>query len=282
MKHIKLTTLIFALLIFGCNRTENKKTLTTEKSVNKANNKTPKQEKPAENKKLDEEVISSINNVIELFKQKDVDKISNIISFPLLRQYPIPSIKDKKEFVERFNEVFDKILVDKIANSKIEQWYEMGWRGIMLDDGVIWMAGSDGIISSINYQSDAEKKLRNDLIAKDKENLYISLKTFENPIFKIKSKTYLIRIDEITKYKYRYASWKVSGEESSKPDIIIDNGELEFQGSGGNHVITFLKGNYTYKVYRNIMGEEDSPDITLEVEKDGEIILTEDGKLITE
>lgn len=279
MKHIKLTTLIFTLLVFGCNQTENKKTLTTEKSANNTNNKTLEHENPVENKKLDEELISSINNVIELFKQNDVDKISNIISFPLRRQYPIPSIKDKKEFIERFNEVFDKILIDKIANSKIEQWYEMGWRGIMLDDGVIWMAGSDGIITTINYQSDAERKLRNDLIAKDKENLYISLKTFESPIFKINTKTSFIRVDEISQRKYRFASWKIGEMESSKPDIIIDNGELEFQGSGGNHVITFISGDYIYRVYRNILGEEDSPDITLEVEKDGEIVLTEDGTL---
>jgi hypothetical protein len=54
---------------------------------------------------------------------------------------------------------------------------------------------------------------------------------------------------------------------------------LEFEGSGGNHVITFLKENYTYKIYRNIIGEENSSDITLEVEKDGEIVLKEDGKL---
>ena len=107
----------------------------------------------------------------------------------------------------------------------------------------------------------------------------MSLKTFENPTYKIKTKTSLIRLDELKYYKYRYAPCKIGADESSKPDIIIDNGELEFEGSGGNHVITFIKENYSYKIYRNIMGEENSPDITLEVEKDGEIILTEDGKL---
>ena len=127
------------------------------------------------NEKLEDDKVASINNVIDLFKQKEVDKILNIISFPLHRQYPIQSIKDKTEFTQRFSEVFDKILIDKIANSKIEQWSEVGWRGIMLDDGVVWMANSDGVITAVNYQSDFEKKLRKDLIAKEKENLHISL-----------------------------------------------------------------------------------------------------------
>jgi len=283
MKHIKLTPLIFGFLLFGCNQTESKKTIiSNDKSVNKTSDKTPKQENFDGNEKLEDDKVASINKVIDLFKQKEVDKILNIISFPMYRQYPIPSIKDKTEFTQRFSEVFDKILIDKIANSKIEQWSEVGWRGIMLDDGVVWIANSDGVITAVNYQSDFEKKLWKDLIAKEKENLHISLKTFESPIYKIKTKNNLIRIDELTNHKYRYASWKISEQEFSKPEIIIDNGELEFQGSGGNTFFIFLSGDYTYKIWRNIIGEDDSTDITLEVEKKGEILLTEDGKLIIE
>lgn len=233
----------------------------------------------SQSEKLDDYKIDNIKNVIALFKQKNIDKISNIISFPLDREYPIPSIKDKKEFRQRFSQVFDKTLVGMIANSKIKQWSEVGWRGIMLDNGIVWIESYDGKITAINYQSASEKKLKKDLIAKEKENLHISLKTFKSPTYKIKTKNYLIRIDKLSDYKYRYASWKTNKTESSKPDIILNNGELEFDGSGGNHVITFSNGIYTYKVYRNIMGEDNSPDITFEVEKDGKIILTEDGTL---
>ena len=150
----------------------------------------------------------------------------------------------------------------------------------MLDNGVVWMTNSDGIITTINYQSDFEKELRKDLIAKDKENLYMSLKTFESPTYKIKTKDYLIRIDELANHSYRYASWKIGKKESSRPDIVIDHGVLKFDGSGGNHVITFFNNDFTYKVYRNIMGSEDTSDITLEIEKDGKNRLTQDGTLV--
>ncbi|NJR76578.1 MAG: hypothetical protein HC773_29510 [Scytonema sp. CRU_2_7] len=177
MKHIKLTALTFGLLLFGCNQSATKATITSnEKSASITEDKVLKQEKPDDNEKLSDDKVKSINNVIELFKLNNVDKISDIISFPLSRQYPIPCIKNKIEFNKRFSEVFDKILIEKIANSKIEQWAEVGWRGIMLDDGVVWMANSDGVITAVNYQSDFEKKLKADLIAKDKENLHASLK----------------------------------------------------------------------------------------------------------
>lgn len=162
MKHIKLTALTFGLLLFGCNQKETKTTIvaSNEKSASKTEDTLLKQEKPDYNEKLADDKIESINNVIELFKSNNFDKISDIISFPLERQYPIPSIKNKNEFNKRFSEVFDKILIDKITNLKIEQWSEVGWRGIMLDNGVLWMANSDGIITAVNYQSDFEKKLR--------------------------------------------------------------------------------------------------------------------------
>ncbi|GAB2622406.1 hypothetical protein [Belliella aquatica] len=231
---------------------------------------------------LDGNKLTYVRNVIELFKQSNVDSISSVMNYPLRRAYPIPSVKNEIEFKLRFTEIFDKTLIDRIANSKIEQWSDVGWRGIMLDNGVIWIDSYQGQIIAVNYQSDFEKKQIQELIEKEREKLHSSLKTFESPIYKIMTQNYLIRIDKLSDYKYRYASWKIGEEESSKPDIIINNGELEFEGSGGNHVITFTNDIYTYKIYRNIIGEEDSPDTTLEVEKNGKIILTENGKLIAE
>ena len=236
----------------------------------------------SQNEKLEDYKIANINNVIKLFKQKNIDSISTIINFPLNREYPIPSIKNANELKQRFFEVFDKSLIEKIANSKIEQWSEVGWRGIMFENGIVWIDSYEGEVIAVNYQSDFEKKLKIELIDKEKENLYKSLKNFETPTYKIKTKNYLIRIDKLSNYKYRYASWKIGEKESSKPDIILKDGQLEFVGSGGNHVITFSNGNYIYRVYRNIIGTNNSPDITLVVKKNGKIILTEDGTLITE
>lgn len=91
----------------------------------------------SQSKKLSDDKIAHINHVIALFKERNIEKISNIVSFSLKREYPIPGIKNVKDLKQRFSEVFDEVLFDKIANSKPEQWSEVGWRGIMLGDGVV-------------------------------------------------------------------------------------------------------------------------------------------------
>lgn len=229
---------------------------------------------------LKDEVIDSIKVLISYFKTKDVTKISNKINYPLYRAYPIPPILNKSEFNKRFNEVFDETLIHQIVHSKINQWEEVGWRGIMLNNGDLWMANLDGVISCINYQSEFEKQYRTRLIELDKQHLHPSLKTFHNPIYKIKTTQYLIRIDELDDYNYRYASWKNNQNEKSNPDIVINNGNWENLGSGGNHVITFKNGIYTYKVYRNFLGTENTPDVTIEIDKDGKTVSKMDGRLI--
>lgn len=264
------------VLLVACNQTGSKNTATTpEQPVDTAG-------KQIKQPDLNDEQTERVKTIIALFKENNIDKISNKINYPLYREYPIPPIKDKEAFKQRFNEVFDSILIDKIANSKLEQWSAVGWRGVMLDNGMVWLGYSDAIITAVNYESDFEKKLREALIAKDKENLHPSLKTLVSPTYKIQTKKYHIRIDELTNYKYRYASWKMGEKESSKPDIILTDGEKVFEGSGGNHVFTFVNEHYTYKVYRTMIENPKMTEIRLYIMKDGQEILKEDGKLIME
>ena len=119
-----------------------------------------------------------------------------------------------------------------------------------------------------------------ELIAQQKEGLHPSLRTFKSPLYRIKTEQYLIRIDQLADNTYRYASWKSSASESSTPDLIIANGAFEYDGSGGNHQITFSNGGYLYRVYRNVLGTADTPEVTLQVMENGAAILTEDGSLV--
>ena len=234
----------------------------------------------SEQNTLEPEEKDSIQKLIELFKKKDIEGISNKITYPLKRDYPIPPIHNKEEFKERFYEVFDQKLIDQIAQSDISQWSEVGWRGIMLDNGVVWMSYEPGFISTINYQTKREKNIQEELIKRDKEQLHLTLRKFKCPVYKIQTEKFLIRIDELSENSYRYVSWKAGGDESNQPDLVLKNGLCEMQGSGGNHEFTFVNGIYTYKVRRNILGERDSPDVTVQVEKRGEIIFIAPGSLI--
>lgn len=228
---------------------------------------------------LNKSEIENIQKLIKLFQTKNIVGISKIVHYPLEREYPIPSVKNEADFKKRFSQIFDQKLVSIIGDSKIDQWSEVGWRGIMLDRGDLWIE-TDGKIKALNYQSDFEIKLKKDLITKQKKQLHASLKSFLVPIYKFKTKNYLIRIDEQANNKYRYASWKIGSPESSKPDLILTDGNWENDGTGGNHTITFKKGEFNYKIYRGIIGEKGAAEISLTVEQKGKIILQQDGKLL--
>lgn len=234
----------------------------------------------AQKQKLDDYKIQAINTIIKLARQRNVDGISKIITFPLNREYPIPSIKNEKEFKTRFNQIFDETLLNTIAHSKISQWSEVGWRGIMLDNGTMWI-DTEGNIIAVNYQTDFEKKFKAKLIAQQKKQLHPSLQIFSKPIYTFQTKKHRIRIDELKNGDFRYTSWKVNASESTKPELVLLKGKRDFLGSGGNHVFTFSNGIYTYKVYRNSIGADDDPDVLLEVVKGNKTILSEGGTLLT-
>ena len=110
-----------------------------------------------------------ISKFILEVKNGDKEAIAKRIKFPFKRDYPIPSVKGKADFVKRYNQIFDKVLIDKITKSDpAKDWSEMGWRGIMLNQGDLWI-DTDGKIISINNQSAEELKLKNELIAKQKK-----------------------------------------------------------------------------------------------------------------
>ncbi|MPS74382.1 MAG: hypothetical protein E2590_14705 [Chryseobacterium sp.] len=233
----------------------------------------------SQNEKLDKTKTDNIQKVIRLFQAKNIDGISKIVNYPLSREYPIPNVKNGADLKKRFNQIFDEKIIDQISNSKLDQWSEVGWRGIMLDNGDLWI-DTDGRITALNYQSQFETNQKNNIIANEKKNLFSSLKQYKSPVYKFTTKNYLIRIDELSNGKYRYASWKIGKKESTKPDLILANGEIRMEGSGGNHTITFKKDEFSYIIYRGIIGVKDAPEIDLTVEQKNKVILQQDGKLI--
>ena len=230
-----------------------------------------------QNSELKKEQIQSIQRLINTIKTNNKTKIADLIYYPLRREYPLKDVKDKNDFIQRFDDIFDKYFLGRLAKSKISDWSEVGWRGIMFDNGTLWI-DDDGKIVTVNYQSPKEKQLLIKAIQSDKNQLPKSLQDFERSVYLIFTKKYKIRIDETKEGIYRYAAWKIKNLKR-EPDIIIENGVLEFQGSGGNHTITFNNNGYTYTVSINELGTVDTPDATVEVSKQDKTLLTEDGKI---
>ncbi|MGO3707629.1 hypothetical protein [Mesonia hippocampi] len=216
---------------------------------------------------------------VECIKDKDIDKLDSIISYPIQRPYPIPPIRNKQEFKNRYSEIFADSLSSLIANSNIKKdWSDVSWRGIMLHNGIVWI-DYDGKLITTNYTSDKEKSIEEKWTKYEKELLHADLKDFKKPIHTIETDKFIVRIDLLENEKYRYASWSIDSEISSKPDLVINNGEWTPDGSGGNHHFTFTNGEYSYIVYVNILGTDETPLFYLEVTKNDKVILNQPAEL---
>ncbi|HEA19222.1 MAG TPA: hypothetical protein ENH88_22765 [Pseudoalteromonas prydzensis] len=225
---------------------------------------------------LEQQYHQHIAAIIAAFKDNDKAAISSHIRYPLSRAYPVPAINDAAELVERFDYVFDRQLIAQIASSNIDtDWDKVGWRGIMLNSGIVWV-DSNGKIIGINYQTAKEQLLAKRLIAADKQALHPSVNTFAEPILDWQTAKFRIRIDDLGDNNYRYASWGIDKNPSDKPDIILVNGGIKFDGSGGNHSYTFKNGRYSYVLQVTVIGCDTSPPGWLEVYKDDKLLLSED------
>ena len=61
-----------------------------------------------------------VEKFIETIKTKDKEKIGNLVRYPLMREYPIPEVKNKNDLSKRFDEIFDTKLLTLIVKSKIK------------------------------------------------------------------------------------------------------------------------------------------------------------------
>jgi len=266
---------IFMFIASSCGQTTKKQ----EKVVNdEIDNKQSISENDEIFKKRTSEEVATI---IELVKNGDKKGISKIVSYPLDRIYPIPPVRNEKEFIERFDEIFDSKLIEKISNANSEKcWGSFGWRGLyMIEDlgySHLYLGFGDDFIYSIEY-SDKEKIKSDKLIEAERKDLHESLKTFLYPVILMESPTHLIRIDciqdDANNKVYRYASWKKGSSISDKPDLVLTNGVGKVEGSGCYGSYTFINGNFGYicgvgmwgnpqyiddfYVYKNIKIDED-------------------------
>lgn len=99
--------------------------------------------------------LKVVQNFIQTVKSGDRQAISEIVNykFPLRRGSSRPPIGSKSEFLALFDELFDENILNIIVGSDPKtDWTEMGWRGIMLLRGEIWL-DHDGKLIAVNYKT---------------------------------------------------------------------------------------------------------------------------------
>ena len=203
--------------------------------------------------------IDDIRKVINTIKGDSEKKIASLVKYPLAMSYPVPDINNEEEFIERFDEVFDEAILEKIASSSTDDWNTVGWRGIMFDNGMVWLE-YDGLIKAVNYQSEKEKQIQKELIEKERTTLHISVQEFMQPLHHVYIDNDIVRVDKMPDDSFRLVIWK-DKDATQLPDLVISNGVIEFHGSGGGASYLFKDNNYTYDFGDPYIGSKADPAI---------------------
>ncbi|NIF06583.1 hypothetical protein F3J23_14130 [Chryseobacterium sp. Tr-659] len=98
----------------------------------------------------------------------------------------------------------------------------------------------------------------------------------------IKTKKFKIRIDKQPNGKYLYQSWNANAKITSKPGMIISDGELIPDGTGGNYYIAFNNEGYSYQIWRNYLTDsaKKAPYTLVVNDANNNEIVREDGHVV--
>ena len=187
-----------------------------------------------------------INKLIHVVASKDRHQIARLIRYPFGRAYPIPPIRNAKECLKRFDELFDDALLSDIAKSDPKQdWEPVGWHGIMLGNGEVWL-DEDYKIIAINHETEAGETLRAHLTARQKLRLPSALRDFEEPVLEWTTPHLLIRVD---KKGDDFRLIVFSGHSYAKPVHVLFHGNQTFDGTGGSYSLDWQADGRAYRVY---------------------------------
>jgi len=232
--------------------------------------------------KLPDHYRGVVADFIENVRTNNISELSKNVQYPLKREFPLSAIESTSEFKRRYSEIFDDNLKDIIINSDLDSdWGEFGWRGILLNNGTIWL-DKEGNLTLVAYQSEAEKLQRDSLIQADRQILHESLKEYESPVLTMRTTKLFVRIDFIKNSVspelsyYRFASWTPNRENindiplNEEPDQIIINGKLKFDEISGNHHYTFvLDDDVILKCFITPVKGDFEPPARLEITRHG-------------
>jgi hypothetical protein len=199
-------------------------------------------------------VSDSIESTLDLIKANNVSRLATKINYPLIRRNPLPDIEDSTQFILHYSLLFDSAFITTVGRYKMSDFFEHhDFYGISRGD--IWF-DDIGNIQTLNYSSQKEMEIKNQLSALILNKMHRSIKPWKENILVWKSKKYLIRVDDTNK-GLRYSSWSTGKSYGDKPDLIIYKGVQEYQGTEGGVTYSFIRGDWSYVLDDNWMAEND-------------------------
>jgi len=200
---------------------------------------------------------NQIKKIVELIKNDEFSRLSEMIRYPIKRPNPIPDIENKESFLRYCSTLFDDNFKQKLINAKFTSDNTISRDGDFgLLYGYIWLNRAGEIIA-LNYNSDKELSMQKKLTDETKSLIHPSVKDWKTNIMVCKSDKFIIRIDLMDDLTLRYASWSIPKSISDKPDLVLFNGIEEFHGTSGGVTYIFQNSKWKYAIEKVNICEKD-------------------------
>ena len=231
----------------------------------------------AQNPELSTSEKHAIRAFVNDLKYGRKELVAAAMHYPMEREYPLMPIMSEKEFIDHYEEFIDAPFIESVKSA---EWKRIGWRGICCGSGILWGDVDDnGEFYAYSYWLNQKgQRVWKEAVERQRKKLYPGLKAFKEPVFMFKTAKYIIRVDLMTDDTYRYASWRQDNVISSKPDLIIYGGVLNVEGTLHEKYYSFTNGDYEYEIGPGSCSQ--NSDFELTVSKKGNILITQQGKLI--
>ena len=121
-----------------------------------------------------------IRELQEAVAKGDKKHVAGMISYPFERSYPLKPIANESEFIANYNSLLPAHIRERIIQSALTDWTTVGWRGTVLDNGLLWFTDFDiGTKIRCIYYDDKQQQQ----ILIDQERKWIGFNQNESPSF---------------------------------------------------------------------------------------------------
>ncbi len=104
------------------------------------------------------------------------------------------------------------------------------------------------------------------------QELHHSLCGIHIPVLQWLTENFIVRIDDMGRSRYRYASWDSDEDQSDEPSLVLTNGVYVRDGTGGNHHYEFYNDIYTYECHVVYIGTGEAPGFLYVYRNDEQIL----------
>lgn len=205
-------------------------------------------------------IPATVKNLREAIRQNDARRFASLVSYPLVRPYPLRDIHTEEQMTSYFPTLVDDSLRRIVLNSPDGAWSSLGWRGWTLGDGkYLWV---DENLYAVPYISVTERRHRADLEKLEMKSIPARYRKDWHPLgcMRSLSSSAVYRLDHNPKARsgrdYRMMVWNDSTDIGGEPTAVFI-GRCNTEGTADVRTYFFASKNGGKAVY---MGDVNSPD----------------------